>query len=171
MRLRSIFVTAALLSASLIARADSFTTFDLTSTYLGGGTIDGTLTFDTTTDTFTQVDLTTSGFPSRDDGTLTNIDGQGDYVSYAVVIEGVQGDIFLFLPTDTAAGYTGSSICTNSFVTGCGDPTQFVTGTGTYEASSGSLTEVATTPEPASLLLLATGLFGFAWMGRRGFAA
>lgn len=181
MRLRSIFVAAALLSVGLVIPCaaqrgceDCTTTFTLNSTFSGGGTIDGTLTFDIATNTFTQGDLIASGFPPADDGVLldgplTALDGQGNSGSYQVDLEADEGAFLLFLPTGTVAGYTGSTICTNSTVTNCGDPTMFEADSGVYEATSGSLTEVAPTPEPASLLLLGTGLLGFAWMGRRRF--
>jgi hypothetical protein len=76
MRLRSIFVAAALLSVGRVipcaaqTGCDDCTAFNLASTFAGGGTIDGTLTLDAATDQFIGADLTLSGFPSADDGTL-----------------------------------------------------------------------------------------------------
>jgi hypothetical protein len=187
MRLHFLLVTATLLSASLMARADSFTTFTLVSTFEGSsGTIDGTLTFDTTTNLFTQGDIVASGFSNpADNGVLLNgpltgpNDGQGVVgvnSSFQVDAETFAGAFALFLPTDSLAGYTGGSICTQSAAAHCGDPTLFETGTGqTFEAATGSLTEVtvapppAVTPEPTGIALLGTGLLGLAGVVRRRF--
>ena len=79
MRIRSLLIAGVLVSASLAARADSFTTFELNSSYDFGQTIDGTLTLDTTTDRFSSADLTFAGFPlpPSQSATLTNIGSQG----------------------------------------------------------------------------------------------
>ena len=171
MRIRFLLVACMLLSASLVARADSYTTFDLNSSYPflfgGAGTIDGTLTLDTTTDLFSSADLTVSGFPFYQDGTLSNIGLQGElFTEYGVNIFSTGtpfGDLNLFLPITSLVGYDGSSIAFPTNVT-------FATIPNLYFAGSGTLEPASVTPEPASLLLLATGLLGFAVLWRRRFA-
>jgi hypothetical protein len=169
MRIRHLLVTGALLSASLIARADSYTTFDLNSSYIFGGTIDGTLTLDTTTDLFTSADLTVAGFVGYQDGTLANVGLQGEGIGeYGVNVFSSGSpfaDLNLFLPELTLAGYDGSPIVFPTNVSFLTFPNLYFAGTGTLEPAT------SVTPEPGSLLLLATGLLGLAVLWRRQFAA
>ena len=163
MRLRSLLIAGVLVSASLAARADNFSTFDLNSSYILGGTIDGTLTLDTTTNMFTSADLTVSGFVPWQDGTLDQVGLQGPTLfGYGVNVYTNSwpfGDVNLFLATSTLVGYDGSPIVFPTNVT-------FPTIPNLYFAGSGTL-ELAPTPEPNSLLLLATGLVGFAGLAWR----
>ena len=163
MRLRSLLIAGVLVSASLAARADNFTTFDLNSSYILGGTIDGTLTLDTTTNMFTSADLTVAGFVPWQDGTLDQVGLQGPSVfGYGVNVysNGFPfGDVNLFLAATNLVGYDGSPIVFPTNVTFLSFPNFYFAGSGTLEPAS-------VTPEPNSLLLLATGLIGlagFAW--------
>jgi hypothetical protein len=174
MRIRHLLIAGALLSASLIARADTFTTFTLNSSFFGGGTIDGTLTLDTTTDLFTGADLTASGFfPGFNDGTLSNVGLQGSFGSiYNVSIFSFldpSADLNLFLPVSTLAGFDGSPILDLSNVTFDFLGNTYFACSGNLEPGGGNNTSV--TPEPGSLLLLATGLMGMAGLMWRKFAA
>ncbi len=145
-------------------------TFTLNSSYAGGGMIDGTITFNSLTDMFTAADLTVSGLPSGEDGTLNVVDSQGELDGmYGVDFYGLgagssDGDLALYLPTTTLAGYIGSSSISDA--TNFSAPPGSV-GPAEYIAASGSLTDTAVAPEPGSLLLLGTGLLGFAVFWRR----
>jgi hypothetical protein len=191
MRLRSLLAAAALLSTSLFARADSFTTFDLTSTFIGyngqagGGTISGTLTLDNTLGDFTGADLTASGFSNPIYNTaLDNIDfGGGPYFGSVGLFPFSNTGITLnlYLMASTLTGYTGSGICSLTSSPACGiyaltsytPPSSYVPPPGTGQvllvASSGTLEPEtpAPTPEPSSVLLLATGLLGIAILSSR----
>ena len=144
--------------------ADCDTTFTLDSSFTDGGSIDGTLTLDPATDMFTAADLTVAGFPSYQDGTLTEVGLQGpSFLGYYVDLYSngsPNADLNLFLDTASLVGYDGSPI---SFPTNV----SFLSFPNDYFAGSGTLEPASVTPEPNSLLLLATGLLGFAGLAWR----
>lgn len=139
---------------------DCAATFALNSSFVDGGTIDGTLTLDTATDLFSGADLTlsSSSFPN---GTFTIIGSQkaqGDGFLVDIDSHSVPEQLELFLPTQTLAGYDGSSVSVSL--------DSAFNESGTLEPMGGT----SVTPEPGSLLLLATGLVGLAIFWRRRFA-
>ena len=179
MRIRNLLAVGALLSAGLVLPCaaqggcdDCTITLALNSVdQAGNGTIDGTLTLNTTTDLFTGADLTASGFPgSNENGALTTIGQQGvadgQYFVNILSVGSSPDDLDLFLPTATLAGYDGSSISshTDLLIRDLGA----VPVSGSLESAGGN---TSVTPEPGSLLLLATGLMGLAGLMWRRFAA
>ena len=169
MRIRNGLAVAALLLFGLALPCaaqsgceDCTTTFALNSADSGSGT----LTLNPATGLFSAADLTISDFPNpMEDGSLTVLGPQGvqdgEYFVDVLPAGSSFDELRLFLPTATLNGFDGSSVTNLSDV--------IVGGTSVIPVS-GTL-ETSVTPEPGSLLLLATGLMGLAGLMWRRFAA
>ena len=158
MRSPCLFVLPILLSTGLIARADTLRTFNF-----GGASIFYGMAGDTNTLTgTTTVDITT--------GQVQSISFVADGLSFSGVTAQNGAEVFVgpsnaafSFSTSSLIGYDGSTFNLN----------------GANDLYVGSLTPGATsttdplpaaaaiTPEPGSLLLLSTGLLGFALLFRR----
>ncbi len=159
MRLLLLSALAVFVSAASAAHADTIKNFNLHSDFNGGYVAQGTVTIDVTSGIVETSHIVLSQ-GSTVDATFTTPDSYDETFGSSSFIaefpDPAQGYTYdLILPTASLVGYTGGSVCTQS-ATCSGYPSgiQFSSGGG-EAAIDGSLSP---TPEPSSLLLLATGL-------------
>jgi hypothetical protein len=167
------FLSALLLltiaAAPMVARADSFTTFDTSGIFQSGGTFSGTFTLDTTNSMITAFDvvLNTDGFNNltvtersnygSHDWALGNF--QSNQASFALVVTNSSTDPLLC---------TVDSPCSND----SGETYGGIAYDGGFNVDNVLSGTPALTPEPSSLVLFGTGLLGLLVVSlrRRGFA-
>jgi PEP-CTERM motif len=176
MRIQSV-LAAAILATSLIAHADTLSTFDLNATTVSGGSASGTVILDATTGQFTLADITvmTQGAQFLFNG----VPAPNQVSSFGTVTflqDSLNDRFYLSLPVSSLIGYTGGGLC--SVLLHCGNsmvsvPSAFSANmTGPFssdfvEAGALTLASSAPTPEPSSIALLATGLLGAVQLTRR----
>jgi hypothetical protein len=177
MRLSCFALALATVCSCTALHADTISTFQLADgAFTNGATATGTVTIDTTTGLYTAEDLSVvSGKDTYLFAGLITPSEQGLVYhgnAYAFNITNTQHDFLDFsLPSSGAnlAGYKGGEICS---YTNLGNCDSFAGGYSLPNENganwdTGSLVEVAQTPEPSSLVLLSTGLLALGFVATR----
>jgi hypothetical protein len=176
MRILSV-LAATILATTLIAHADTLSTFDLNAITVSGGSASGTVILDATTGQFTLADITvmTQGGQFLFNG-LPVASQLSSFATTTYWQDSLNNQFYLRLPVSSLLGYTGGELC--SALLHCGNsmfslPSEFfanMTGplsTDVVEAGALTLASSAPTPEPSSIALLTTGLLGAVHLIRR----
>jgi hypothetical protein len=164
-RMRLLAIAAVLLSVSLGARADTFTTFDISGTLASGSVLSGTITLDSTTGVVTAGDVKASSPDSLSFGSAIYQDctSYGGDCLLGLYSSSSFPALVLVFDGSTYVGYDGGALGSESEpANGVFSDVEFSTGSDIL--IQGALTP---TPEPSSFALLGTGVLGFVGVVRR----
>jgi hypothetical protein len=168
----ALLVGTILLGATRVAKADTFTTFDVTGSFASPATtsLTGTLTWDATLAEVTAADLVVGTISDHFNMVISTTALATPPNSYQVLINNDVPDQ-LTIDLDNLSLTTGGTITAGSVFPTCfpGTPECIIIG---FSELAGSLTgtfapEVAATPLPAALPLFATGIGGLGLLGWR----